>query len=371
MILIALFAVVLFVAYSNGANDNFKGVATLFGSDTATYGASIAFATITTLAGSLSSALLAGTLAKAFSGHGMVPDAIAASPHFLLAVAVGAGVTILTATVLGLPVSTTHGLTGGLIGAGAAAVGHIPNLAVLGGGFLAPLIISPIAAVALTVPLAAGLRRFGAALGVDKTSCVCVGEGASASAGGGALVALRALPMVIVGTEPSCENAYGGGTFLGLSVERLGTIGHWLSAGAVSFARGLNDTPKIVGLILIVQAIDLQGGTLAIAVAMALGGLLNARKVAHTMSRKIARMEEGHAFIANAITAFLVIVASRLGLPVSTTHVSVGAISGVGIVNGSASRTVLSGILLAWLFTLPMAAVIGGGAYLTLRTVGF
>lgn len=366
MVLIALFAAALFVAYSNGANDNFKGVATLFGSNTTAYGASIALATITTLGGSLLSVFLAGTLAKVFSGHGLVPDAIAVSPHFLLAVASGAGITVLLATLLGLPVSTTHGLTGGLIGAGTVALGHMPDLTVLSGSFLAPLLVSPILAIALTVPLAAGFRRIGGVPKADGEDCVCVGEtdllpGAIGADGGA--VALRSVPTVTIGTAQVCERTYGEAAVVRLSYRRIVDACHWVSARAVSFARGLNDTPKIAGLILIVQAVDPRSGTLAIAVAMAIGGLINAGKVAQTMSRKISRMEPEQALVANVVTAFLVIIASRLGLPVSTTHVSVGSISGAGIVNGSVNKQVLSGILLAWLFTLPVAAIISGAAY--------
>jgi inorganic phosphate transporter, PiT family len=63
----------------------------------------------------------------------------------------------------------------------------------------------------------------------------------------------------------------------------------------------------------------------------------------------------------------MVIFASRLGVPVSTTHVSVGAISGIGIVNRSADRSVIGGILLSWLMTLPIAAAIAACTYWLLR----
>jgi hypothetical protein len=61
---------------------------------------------------------------------------------------------------------------------------------------------------------------------------------------------------------------------------------HFLSAGVVSFARGLNDTPKIAAMLLAVPALDIRLGSIAVAAAMAIGGLLNARKVAETMSMK-------------------------------------------------------------------------------------
>ena len=78
------------------------------------------------------------------------------------------------------------------------------------------------------------------------------------------------------------------------------------------------------------------------------------------MSKKTSKMNNGQALTANLVTSMLAIGASRLGMPVSTTHVSVGAITGIGLVNGSADRSVLSAILLSWLMTLPVAAVSAG-----------
>lgn len=68
-----VFAAVLLLAWSNGANDNFKGVATLYGSGTTTYRKALAWATLTTLAGSLLTLVLAAGLVKTFSGRGLVP----------------------------------------------------------------------------------------------------------------------------------------------------------------------------------------------------------------------------------------------------------------------------------------------------------
>jgi inorganic phosphate transporter, PiT family len=95
--------------------------------------------------------------------------------------------------------------------------------------------------------------------------------------------------------------------------------------------------------------------------------LINSRKVAETMSKKISKMNDGQALTANLVTAFMVIFASRLGVPVSTTHVSVGAISGVGIINGTADRSVIGHILLSWLLTLPIAAITAGVIYWLLK----
>src|SRR2546426_1053802 len=118
-------AAVLFLAWSNGANDNFNGVATLYGSGTTSYRKALAWATVTTLAGSLLTLVLAAGLVKTFSAKGLVPDAIATSPAFLAASALGRGATVLLATLLGLPVSTTHALTGALVGSGLASGTHV------------------------------------------------------------------------------------------------------------------------------------------------------------------------------------------------------------------------------------------------------
>jgi inorganic phosphate transporter, PiT family len=368
MTLLLLFAATLSVAYANGANDNFKGVATLFGSGVASYKQAITLATASTLAGSVSSVFLAAELVRMFSGKGLVPAAVAASPHFLLAVAIGAGCTVILATLLAFPISTTHGLTGALVGAGAVAAGRELNLGVLGGTFFLPLLLSPLAAVLLTMISYRLLRGFSAGRRAREQHCLCVGEErlpmaspALALASAFAFTSAAAAPALRLsasaGSAADCAARYPGRVW-GVSMQRLLTSAHFVSAAVLSFARGLNDTPKIVALMVVVQALDIRWGMLAVALAMATGGLLNARKVAQTMSHKIASMSDGQAFTANLVTGALVIAASRFGLPVSTTHVSVGAISGLGIVNGSVNTSVLRNIVLSWVLTLPIAASI-------------
>ncbi len=74
-----LILAVYWLAYSNGANDNFKGVATLYGSGTVSYRTALTWTTIATLAGSVLSILLAGSLAKSFTGKGLVQDELTQS----------------------------------------------------------------------------------------------------------------------------------------------------------------------------------------------------------------------------------------------------------------------------------------------------
>ncbi len=117
------------------------------------------------------------------------------------------------------------------------------------------------------------------------------------------------------------------------------------------------------------DALSPAWGLLLVAVVMAVGGVLNARRVAETMGKKITGMNPGQGFTANLVTSLLVAGASHLALPVSTTHVAVGALSGVGVVNRTARvKTVLT-ILLAWVTTLPIAAALAAVVYLILRVL--
>lgn len=366
MTLALLFIATVFLAYSNGANDNFKGVATLFGSGTADYKRAIAWATLTTLAGSVCSIFLAEALVKNFSGKGLVPDALTVSPQFLLGVALAAGLTVMLATVTGFPVSTTHALTGALIGAGLAAVGLQVNFSKLGNSFFLPLLISPIIAVVLGAAAYMVARALRVKCGVTKEWCVCIGETQQiipiAQPASVLSLARVPLPEIAMGTTAECTQRYQG-RMLGVSTQSVIDFFHFVSAGSVGFARGLNDTPKVVALILVIKSVGIRWGMIVVALGMAVGGLINARKVAITMSKKITPLNHGQGFTANLVTAALVFSASRWGLPVSTTHVSVGSLFGIGLITKQANPRVVVGILLSWVLTLPIAAILGGIAY--------
>ncbi|MCK6542923.1 inorganic phosphate transporter [bacterium] len=364
--IVLLFAGALFVAYSNGANDNFKGVATLYGSKALGYKASIGLATVTTFAGSVCSIFIAQSLVSNFSGKGLVPDTLTVTPEFLTAVALGAGLTVLIASFFGFPISTTHGLTGALTGAGFLAVGSQLNTEKLGSTFFIPLLISPLVSVVVAAIVYVIFRQIRIWAGIREEHCICVGTCQTVIPTPRPAHALSfqtvTLPEITVGDEVSCQRRYGGAV-MGISAQRLVDVLHYLSAAMVSFARGLNDTPKIVGLVFAAQIMRIEWSMVAIAIAMAIGGLLNARKVARTMSKKITSMNHGQGLTANLVTGFLVIFASRWGLPVSTTHVSVGAISGIGIITGQADFKVIGQVVLSWALTLPIAAVIAACIY--------
>lgn len=358
--LVAVLLAVLFLAYANGANDNFKGVATLFGGGTASYRTALVWATITTLAGSLCALFLAQGLIDTFQGKGLVPDEVTRNGRFLLAVSLAAAGTVVLATRVGMPISTTHALTGGLVGAGLLAANGDVKFESLGTQFVVPLLFAPVASLVLAMllyPLARGLRR---ATGVTSQTCVCV-AGATEEVSiqpDGTLMLVRTGARVEVASMTECRTRYAG-SVAGVGVGPVLDGVHYLSGGAVGFARGLNDTPKIVALLLAGEATHPTVGLVLVVLAMATGGVLNSRRIAETMGKKITPLNPGQGLTANMITAFMVTVASRFGLPVSTTHVSVGSLFGIGLVNGMARRKTIFSILIAWVTTLPTGAALG------------
>ena len=95
----------LALAWANGANDNFKATATVYGAGAMDYARARRLATAAQLAGSLASVVLADALLRAFSGKGLVPPEVVGDPRFLAAVGTGAAATVLIATRVGLPIS--------------------------------------------------------------------------------------------------------------------------------------------------------------------------------------------------------------------------------------------------------------------------
>jgi inorganic phosphate transporter, PiT family len=368
----------IFLAYTNGANDIFKGVATLLGSGTIDYRRALAWGTVATLAGSLVAVWIGGDLVRSFGGKGLVPDAIAESNLFLLAVGLGAAITVLLATRLGFPISTTHAMTGALVGAGLLATGGSIEWSRLGGAFFLPLIVSPVLAVIGSVvlyPLFRFLRlRFGV---TEESGITLVGAEELHAIPAGAVLPREALPgarfvptealassvpSLLAGQEAVLVRRYQG-AIVGLNAQQALNAAHFLSAGSVSFARGLNDAPKIVALLFASRALHLDIGLGLVAAAMATGGLLSAKRIAETMSTRITAMNSGQGFTANLVTSILVLGASRLGVPVSTTHVACGALFGIGAVNRQARWPVIAQISVAWVATLPVATACAAMVY--------
>ncbi len=160
--------------------------------------------------------------------------------------------------------------------------------------------------------------------------------------------------------------------------QRVRTTLHWFSAGTTSFARGLNDVPKIAAFLLLTLASGVSGEVspqnaavviAAVAVVMGVGGIWGGRRVLGVLAHRVTALDPGRSLVANVGTSVLVMVASPLGLPVSTTHVSTGSLLGIRWADHArpTEGDALRSILFAWLVTLPVA---GGVAALTTVSIG-
>jgi inorganic phosphate transporter, PiT family len=367
--LVFLFLAVLLLGYSNGSNDNFKGTATLWGSGSLGYKPTLVLATACTFAGSVCSYFFAAELIKNFSGKGLVPDDIIHSVDFVLAVALAGGATVLLATRLGFPVSTTHSLVGALVGAGLVAVGTAVNFGKLGKTFFLPLLLSPVIAVVVGLLVYALLTRIRKAWGITEESCICIGNKwlSTAEIQATGLSVPAGITATIAG-EQNCRLQYRG-KFFGISFQALVDKLHILSAGVLSFSRGLNDTPKIISLLLICNFFELKVNVFILAVLIAAGGIINGKRIANTMSKKITTMNHGQGFAANLVTSVLLISATAMGLPAAITHISVGSIYGVSLVNKTANNKEISKIAMSWVLTLPIAGILSALFYFIIHLI--
>lgn len=341
-------AAVAVLAFANGANDVSKGIATLAGSRRASYRQAIVWGTLWTAGGAAAALLLSFGLVRAFTSA-LVDPAVLDQPAFPLAVAAAASAWVMLASVTGLPVSTTHALTGAIVGA-----------AVAGGGGSAVswwLVASTIAAPLALSPLASAVCAYGVhgvATRVDR-ACVCAdpAPGAVFAAPDGTLSATRVCHVHV--SPAGCDAAPDRWRLL------TGHVTHWAAAAAVSFARALNDSPKIAALGVIALGSREAGvaGVFAVtALAMTLGSLVAGLRVARTLGDGVVQMRTDTGLAGGLVTAGLVLAASVFMLPVSTTHVATGAIVGAGVRQGRDTvrwRTVGS-LLAAWCVTLPLCA---------------
>ncbi len=347
---LSLFSAVLLLGFANGANDNFKGFATAVGAQVFRYRHAKTLATLATFAGALSAIALGKQLAERFAGSGLVPADVLATDSFRLSVVLAGAGAVGLATCLGLPVSTTHALLGSLVG---TALAHHQsfNAGVLGGIFLAPMLLSPLLAAGLGVLLSKLLSR--AHL---SRACLCVvAPTLEAQPFRGVLVQRWVPPLVLAASAGTCERHY---PVAQVSITQHLNGLHLLSALAVCFARAANDLPKVLGVLYASHSLPSAPAIAAVGLAMASGSLFWGGRVASTMSYRIAPLDSRTGFAANAVTSALVIAASAMSLPVSATHVAVAAIAGAG---GSQERLhvrTFSEVLLAWFATFPVGAAL-------------
>lgn len=355
---------VAILAFANGANDNSKGVATLVGYGAATPRQALLWATITTAIGAAFSFWVAGGLIEAFKSR-LFAAGTPIDASFFVAVLIGAIGWVVLATFSGMPVSTTHAIVGGLVGAGLVAFGHDRLVwSFLGRSVAVPLVLSPLVSLAvvylLAWPVAALARRY-------AQRCICIEERKALAISTDVAIASTVCPAISLstGSAAECQTRV---TSVAVTGSKAANAIHWLSGGMVGFARGWNDTPKIAALsIVALSAAKVANpaalGFAAVTIAMALGGYLAGRKVLETLARKLTPLPLAESLTASLTTAALVSAASWASLPVSTTHVSTGAIVGAGLRNdpSKVKWAKVREIALSWIVTLPAAAILSAG----------
>jgi len=358
------------LAFVNGANDVSKGIATLVGSGVSDYRRAILWGTFWTAVGGLLGAVLATAMVTTF-GNGLLAHGTAQTVGAGIATLVGASAWVLIATRTSLPVSTTHAIVGSLVGVAAVAYGvDGVRWSALAGKVALPLLLTPLLSLGLVTILLKATKRFAGPAVAQMPDCLCaeVTPGKPVLGSASSTVAQAASVMrlhLVVATQNSC--AVDRPQAAQLTLDHL----HWFTAGAASFARGMNDAPKIVALVLAASA--LQGATavgsspalfVLVTAGMVVGSLVGGRRVTRVLAEKVTPMDHREGFLANLVTAGLVTAGATLGLPMSTTHVSSGGIIGAGVQRSSLNTKTLREIALAWVITLPAAAALGIGALL-------
>jgi inorganic phosphate transporter, PiT family len=320
---------VLFVlAFTNGANDVGKSVASLVESSGGKHvRRALAWGGLFSALGSASAVLIAKQLLSTFNQAFLTPTP---TVDFVAAALLGTTVWVLVATVFRFPVSLTHALTGSLIFEAVYLFGlsHL-SWTTVGIRVLLPLAGGPFAALILTYVL----HR------------------------------LRPPKPQPPGKAPVQKSG------------KEASLAHWGAAGASAYARGINDAPKMaaLGAILLPTPLSIlplrlgpQSTSWApfayVAVAVFIGSIIWGHWVMKTIIGKIVPMAEESRVTAHAATAALVSIGAVFGAPLSTTHMSRGAEAGMNGGKWEHVRPVLVGFLEAWLITLPIAGLLTIGA---------
>lgn len=362
MYMFIAFSLLFFLSFANGANDVSKAVATLAGARVTSVKKAVLWGTAWTAVGALAGLFFGGELIKNMMGSLYNVPAATNDLALPLAVALAATAWVFLATWRGWPVSTTHAIVGGLIGSGIVALGF-ENISwsVAAHKILLPLMFSPFIAVGLAWLLGPSLQRIAKRAHGFKICLPGIPKPALVPASN----MQRASSNLKDCTVCDCDSIEAKTTpGIMVSVDSL----HWLTSGLLSLSRGLNDAPKLIAVALPFILVN-DGNTQACmfivsAIAMTMGGLIAGRKITEILGFKVTKMDHEQGFSANLIAAFLVIGASRLGLPVSTTHVSASSIMGTGLAARTGlNRQVVMSIVFAWIVTVPSAALMGAAIY--------
>jgi len=335
--IIAVLAIILALGFDfvNGFHDTANACATVIYTKALKPGVAIVMSGILNFMG----ALLVGTAVATVITH-IIPAGAVTLP-IVVAVLLAAVIWNLITWWYGIPVSSSHCLIGSLFGAGITAAGV--NGVAWGelGKVLTALLVSPI------LGFGAGAFTTWIALAISKEKERDV-------------------------THKTQQNG----------------IMRWLhifSSASVSFSHGSNDGQKTMGIITMILATHFASAgytkdhvpfwvMASAATAMAMGTIIGGWRVIRTVGTKISREKLSHSqgFGASMSTAIIILLASHLGAPISTTHTLSSAVAGGTLPvhgKGSLNPKTMKLILLAWVLTLPVAALLASVCYFILRAI--
>jgi PiT family inorganic phosphate transporter len=404
--LVLAFAAILglYMAANIGANDLANAMGTSVGSGAFTMRQAVLAAMVFDVAG----AVLAGGHVTNTIRKGMIdPSLLAGTPENLLlgmfAALFAAGVWVQVATHFGLPVSTTHSIVGAVVGFGVLAVGFaavswgkvgavalswvVSPLAggIIGGAIYyltvkkilsadypyraaqkyAPWLLSVVFCVIILSVIFKGLKNLHLNLGIGKAL----------------LIALPvSLALGFVGKLILSRLGHEGCRWIrGDEEEKVECVFGYLqimTACYVAFAHGANDVANAVGPLAAIYAV-VKTKTVAMQVevpiwmlafggaSVSLGLMVFGARVMQTIGKKITEITPVRGFCAEFGAATTILVCSRLGLPISTTHVLVGAVVGVGFMRGMGvlDLRVVRNIISSWFITLPFTIFLSMAFY--------
>ena len=398
----------LYMTWGIGANDVANAMGTSVGSGAITVKQAIVIAAIFEFAG----AFIAGGNVTSTIRKGIVdPTSIANQPEILvfgmLAALLAAGVWLMIATARGWPVSTTHSIVGALVGFTVAGIGidavHWGKIGQIAaswvispalGGFLAymlmmsirkfildtehpfisarrwgPVYVFLVGFIISLVTLFKGLKHLNLEMTIPMSFLAALIFGLIMAVIGWVLIQK-------VEVDPEADRDY---HFA--SVEKIFVPMMIFTACAMAFAHGSNDVANGIGPLAAVASIIRSGGEMAQTSELPLwilvmGGVgiiaglaTMGYRVMQTIGTRITQLTPSRGFCATLAAAATVVLASRTGLPVSTTHIAVGAVIGVGMARGvgAIDLRVIGGIIVSWVITLPAGGILAALFFFILK----
>jgi PiT family inorganic phosphate transporter len=322
ILLVAIIVAALVYDFFNGFNDCANAIATTISTRALSPRAAIIMAWVLNFFGALSHTAVAATVGKG------VVDPQQVSLTLVLVALIGASTWTGLASFSGIPVSVTHSLIGGLLGAGIVASG-------------------------IEIILFKGMKKIVLAMILSPI-----------------LGFLGGLLLIVLVSWVSRNSPF-------RKVNRRFKRWQILSAAWMAFSHGMNDAQNAMGIIAMALV---SYGALATfevplwviiicATAMALGTSLGGWKVIKTMGSKVFKLQPVHGFSAETSAAAVIAGMSLIGAPISTTHVISAAIMGSGSSHGlSAVRWgIVKNIVIAWIVTIPASALIAGVLYFIVK----